>query len=64
MTNRGTVRASYNVTVDFRDRQGRSVSLGSAGISLAGGKSGTVRVSPAAKASGSDVASCRLRSVR
>ncbi|MEV0260776.1 hypothetical protein AB0I49_05450 [Streptomyces sp. NPDC050617] len=61
VTNRRTARATYSVTVDFRDPQGASVSLGSARITLGGGATGTVRVSPATASS--DLASCRLRSV-
>ncbi len=61
VTNRGGARAAYSVTVDFLDRQGASVSLGSARITLAGGASGTVRVTPTTASS--DLASCRLRSV-
>ncbi|MEV0278454.1 hypothetical protein AB0I22_19010 [Streptomyces sp. NPDC050610] len=61
VTNRGSARATYTVTVDFRDRQGASASLGSARLTLGGGASGTVRVSPTTPSS--DLASCRVRSV-
>ncbi|MFE7119589.1 hypothetical protein ACFU99_29645 [Streptomyces sp. NPDC057654] len=65
VTNRGSARASYGVTVDFLDAQYHSVSVGTARITLAGGAPGTVRVYPAAsmKKAAGDLVSCRLRSV-